>query len=338
MKWCILIALGSAALGLLTVAGCNKADSDAAAKEVVLYFSIDEPYVRPLLARFEKETGIHVRFVTDAEATKTAGLVERFAAERDHPQADVYWGNEVFHTINLADQGLFTPYRPARSGEIEPAWRGEGDLYTCTGLRARFIAVSTVPANAQAIQSVHGLADLTAPALKGKIGICNPGLGTASGHFAALYIAWGEPRYTQWCQALHANGAVLLGGNSVVADQVAAGNLIAGLTDNDDVNNAKAQNDPLDGFPPDQGPGGQGTLLLPASIALVKGGPHEANGKRLMDFLCSAEVEKELLAGHYYAYSVRDSSGVKSMSVDYVQAAHEMKHAVELALTILQER
>ena len=38
------------------------------------------------------------------------------------------------------------------------------------------------------------------------------------------------------------------------------------------------------------------------------------------------------------ARSVRDTGGVKGMDVDYVAVAHEMKHAVELTLTILQER
>ena len=49
--------------------------------------------------RFEKQTGIHVRLVTDTEATKSAALSERIEAEKDHPQADVYWGNEIFHTV-----------------------------------------------------------------------------------------------------------------------------------------------------------------------------------------------------------------------------------------------
>src|SRR4051812_28964541 len=85
--------------------GSSTAPTSSGSGEVVIYSSIDEPYLRPLLQRFQKETGITARAVLDTESTKSAGLAERLLAEKDHPQADVYWGNEIFHTINLAEQG-----------------------------------------------------------------------------------------------------------------------------------------------------------------------------------------------------------------------------------------
>src|SRR3954447_3900338 len=99
MKHLLTFAL----LCLLLYGGCRK--STQPTPEVVLYTSVDEPFVRPLIDQFKQETGIEVRLVTDAEASKTAGLAEKLLAEKDHPLADVYWGNEPFHTINLADAG-----------------------------------------------------------------------------------------------------------------------------------------------------------------------------------------------------------------------------------------
>src|SRR5881394_3304242 len=131
------------ALLAMVLIGCDGRSTPPAAKEVVLYSSIDEPYLRPLAQRFEKETGITVRVVTDTEATKSAALVQRLLAEKDRPQADVYWGNEIFHTINLAEQGCFAPYRPAAAQDVPAKWRGADDLYTDIGLRARMIAFST---------------------------------------------------------------------------------------------------------------------------------------------------------------------------------------------------
>src|SRR5207244_2178378 len=108
-----------------------------------LYSSVDEPYVTPLLARFETQTGIHVRLVTDTEATKSAAISERIEAEKDHPQADVYWGNEIFHTINLAERGIFAPYRPLIAQDLPSRWRDKDDQFTGIGLRARMIVIST---------------------------------------------------------------------------------------------------------------------------------------------------------------------------------------------------
>src|SRR4051812_37517278 len=88
----------------LFVLGCNRS-STAPTREVVIYTSVDQPYCAPILMEFERRSGIHVVLKTDAEATKSVGLAERLRAEKDHPQADVWWSNEIFLTINLADEG-----------------------------------------------------------------------------------------------------------------------------------------------------------------------------------------------------------------------------------------
>ena len=255
----------------------------ARAAEVVLYTSIDEPYVRPLVQQFQKQTGIAVKLVTDSEATKTAGLVEKIEAEKASPKADVYWGNEPFHTINLSRQGVLTSYQSPSAADIPSRWHDKDWLYASIGLRARMMVYSTRPQYAQLVRSVRGIQDLTNPALKGRVGLCHPAFGTASGHFAAMYLVLGEARYLELMRALKANDLKLLGGNSVVADQVAAGALVAGITDNDDVANGKADGQSIDGVLCDQN--GMGTLLIPSAIGLVNGAPHADNGRRLIDFL-----------------------------------------------------
>src|SRR3982751_5898346 len=91
------------ALFLFGLTGCDR--RGGAVREVVLYTSVDEPVAPPLLDEFWKRTGIRVALQTDIEANKSAGLVARLEAEKADPKADVWWGNEVFRTINLADAG-----------------------------------------------------------------------------------------------------------------------------------------------------------------------------------------------------------------------------------------
>src|SRR5688572_25968904 len=103
----------SALVLLIVFAGCNRepsATDPGAGGEVVLYTSVDEPFARPIVAEFEQRTGIKVLLKTDTEATKSVGLAARLEAEKDNPQADVWWGNEVFHTINLAERGVLAAY------------------------------------------------------------------------------------------------------------------------------------------------------------------------------------------------------------------------------------
>src|SRR6476660_8785582 len=95
---------------------------------VVLYTSVDEPYARPIVREFEKRTGIEVVLKTDTEASKSVGLAERVRAEKDNPQADVWWSNEPFHTVALGREGLLVPYKSPSAGDVDAMYVGAGDL------------------------------------------------------------------------------------------------------------------------------------------------------------------------------------------------------------------
>ena len=304
-----------------------------------IYCSLDEPDVTPLFKKFEDQTGIKVHAVTDTEATKTTVLVERLEAEREHPQADVYWGNEIFHTINLAEQGFFEPYRPSTAEDVPPKWRDKDNLYTCIGVRARVIAFSTASQNKELVSGLHHLEDLTDPKFKGKLGICHPGFGTASGHFAAMYVLWGEPKFVDVMKKLRANEIKLLGGNSVVADQIGEGNLVAGPTDNDDVTEGKENKEPIDGVLPDQGENDPGTLLIPGSIALMKDCGHLRSREEANRFHVRRQNRtRTYRRGLSRLFRSASDIPVTAMKVSYVECAHQMRHAIETAMTILQDR
>src|SRR5690348_4052568 len=131
-------------LSLLFLVGCNR----SAEQQIVLYTSVDEPIARPLINEFTKLTGIAVTLVTDTEASKSVGLAERLRAEKDHPQADVWWGNEPFHTINLAEEGLLAPYESPNSKGIAEQFKDPQHRWTGNGLRVRVIALYQGPMTA----------------------------------------------------------------------------------------------------------------------------------------------------------------------------------------------
>src|SRR4051794_28273180 len=320
---------------LLALGSCDK----AAKPTVVLYTSVDEPIVRPILDRFTHKTGIVVKLQTDAEKNKSVGLARRVEAERDDPRADVWWGNEVFHTINLAAEGVLEPYDPPTAKDVPPLFKPAGNLWTGTALRARVIVVNTPMAGVKGLVPHHSITDLTHPALKGKIAMAHPSAGTTSGHIAALYVIWGPDKARQFLHELRGNGVALLGGNSVVAEMVGNGTYWAGLTDNDDVYAAQQNDGNVSAVLPDQD--GIGTLTIPTTIALVRGAKHPAEARKLIDFLCSKEVEEDLITRKFAAYTVRGAegpTGIVPMKVDYGEVAKIMKQASEEAVEILEGR
>jgi iron(III) transport system substrate-binding protein len=327
-------ALAVVALGLV-MPGCREKSLDSSG-EVVLYTSVDEPVATPIVREFERQTGLKVILKTDGEATKTAGLAERLEAEKDRPQADVWWSNEVFHTINLANRGLFAAHESAATAAIPSRYKDAQHRWAGAGLRVRVIAVST---RGEIKKPLRSLADLTATELKGKVCMARPTAGTTAGHVAVLYTLLGKEKAERFFLDLKQNGVQLLGGNSVVAEYVGQGRMLAGLSDNDDVDAAAREGGKIEAMLPDQAEGQMGTLLIPCTVGLVAGGPHSEAAKKLADYLLSKSVEKALIDANFAKYSVFDEKpNIKAMDVDYASAAANMREAVELALKVLEGR
>jgi iron(III) transport system substrate-binding protein len=329
------------AAALLPIAGCNR--DQQSAPRVVVYTSVDQPVAEPILREFENQTGIKVDIQTDTEATKSAGLAERLKAEKANPQADVWWGNEVFHTINLAESGVLAAYESPSAKDIPGQFKDPQHRWAGYCLRARVLAVAAGTGAPPDVKNVTGLEALRNPAFKNRVAMARPSAGTTGGHVSALYALWGNDRADAFFRDLRGNGVKVLGGNSVVAREVGQGTVWVGMTDNDDIDAAKKEGGRLEMVLPDQGPQDQGTLTIPCTVALVAGAKRPEPARRLIDYLLSAEVERKLIDAKFGRYSVRAGAGaggeaVKTMKVDYAAVARGLPQSVRRALNILEGR
>ena len=315
---------------ILLATGCKP--SPPAANTVTLYTAVDEPVARPILAAFEKRTGIHVNLVPDTEASKTSGLSDRLEAEKGNPQADVWWSNEPFHTIILAESGVLGAYESPSARDIPARFKDPLHRWAGTALRIRVIA-----ARPDVAARITGLEDLVKPEFRGQIGMCRPGVGSVGGHVSSLYALWGDAKADAFFAALKRNDVHLVGGNSVVADNVGRGQFVAGPTDNDDCYNAQSEGGKLEMIVPDQS--GIGTLAIPCTVGLVAGAKHADDARKLIDYLLSKDVEDQLTAAHFCRYSVfGQPAGVRLMQVDYLEVARTMPRAIARARQILEDR
>jgi iron(III) transport system substrate-binding protein len=321
----LLIVVACAAL---ITSGCRESQS----KTLTLYTSVDQPYAAPIVRQFEQETGIHVRLVTDAEATKSVGLAERVRAEKDNPQCDVFWSNEPFHTINLAKEGLLEPYTSPSAADVPLQFKDPQNRWCGNALRARVIGVHGYAA------SLTKLDDLIKPEFKDKIVMAKPTAGTTGGHIAALYALWGKERAKTYFAALHKNGVKLVGGNGKSAEAVGDGTCLAGLTDNDDVDAVKANGGQITAVLPDQS--GDGTLMIPTTVGVIARKDRKPAAAKLVDFLLSKETEQKLIDAKFAGWSVRGlaAAKVRAMNVDLAKVADVMPRAVREATDILEGR
>ncbi len=113
---------------VLLQVGCSSAPGTT--RVVVIYTSVDHPYSEPILTAFEQATGIQVQAIYDVEAAKTTGLVNRLIAEKDNPQADVFWNSEIIQTVRLQEKGILQSYNSPQAEGIPIEFRDPESFWT----------------------------------------------------------------------------------------------------------------------------------------------------------------------------------------------------------------
>jgi iron(III) transport system substrate-binding protein len=270
----------------LVLGGCGGEGDN----EVVIYTALDQIFSEPLLKEFEEETGITVKAVYDVEATKTVGLVNRLIAEKDSPQCDVFWNNEIVRTIVLKNKDVLAPYVSPSAKEIPSQFKDPDGYWAGFAARARILIVNTDLIKEG--EDPVSIFELTKPEWEGKFCLAYPLFGTTATHAAALFVELGKEKAENYFRSLKDNGVVIVDGNSTSKDRVAAGEMEVGFTDTDDANVAITQGKPVRMAFPDQD--GIGTLLIPNTVCLIKNSPNSENGKRLIDYILSKNVESKL--------------------------------------------
>jgi iron(III) transport system substrate-binding protein len=312
-------------LALLPLPGCWSSSQP----EVVVYTSQDSEFSEPIFDEFSQETNIAVRAKFDTESTKTVGLVEAIMAEKDRPRCDVFWNSEILNTLRLQQKGLLAAYHPPLEGNFPAMYRSPKGFWHGFAARARVLAVNTdlVPE----AKRPHSILDLADPKWRGRCGMAKPLFGTTATQAACLFSVWGEKRAKQFFDQIHENHVQIQSGNKQVAIAVASGQLAFGITDTDDALVELEKGMPVVLVYPDQEPGGLGTLFIPNTLAIIKGGPHPAAAERLVAYLLSPPVESRLAKGESAQIPLNSAvttkvrvetpRTIRAMQVDFEKAA-----------------
>ncbi|MFO0877174.1 MAG: ABC transporter substrate-binding protein [Gemmataceae bacterium] len=270
---------------------------------VVLYCAQDREFAEKILEQFTTETTVPVVTKFDTEANKSVGLYLEIVAEKNRPRCDVFWNNEIVSTIRLQRLGLLDAYH-SPAAEPFPEWaRATDGTWTAFASRARVLLVNNrlVPKD----EHPRSLFDLTNHRWKGKVVMARPMFGTTATQAACLFAVLGAGEATDYYRQLADNQVQLAPGNKQVAEWVSAGKtpsgrpVAMGVTDTDDaIIELRAGRDVTLIFPDRQPPDDRlGTLFLPNTLCIPRGGPNPRRGRQLIDYLLSATIEKRLAEG-----------------------------------------
>lgn len=306
----------------LLAAGCRREP------RAVLYCAQDREFAEELLADFTRETGVRVDAKFDTEANKSVALAAELEQEAGRPRCDVHWNNEPLGSVRLARAGVYEPL-PAGLGDAFPAETRPADrMWQGFAARARVLIVNTdLVKEADRPRSLFDLAGRW----KNRVAIAKPFFGTTATHAACLSAVLGVDRARAFFAGLKANGVSVVAGNKQVARGVADGRFAVGVTDTDDAVIEVNEGKRVAVVFPDAD--GIGTLFLPNTVAVVKGGPNPGAARRLAGFLLRPETEKRLAEGGGFQIPLNPAATAalppqilrppqaRPMSVDFGRAA-----------------
>ncbi|MEA3119948.1 MAG: putative spermidine/putrescine transport system substrate-binding protein [Paraburkholderia sp.] len=263
------------------------------------------------LKAFEKKTGIHV----PSDNKNSGQAIAQMIAEKS-PVADVvYLG--ISAAIQAKAKGVVVPYKPQHWDDIPPGLKDPQGYWFAihSGTLGFFI-------NKDALEGKPvptSWADLLKPTYKGMIGYLDPSSAFV-GYAGAVAVnqALGgtldnfEPGL-EWFKALKKNAPI-------VPKQTAYARVLSGeipiLIDYDfDAYRAEYKDHANVSFVIPK----EGTITVPYVMSLVKGAPHEANGKKILDFVLSDEGQTKWADA--FLQPVRASAISKAAAAKFLPAS-----------------
>src|SRR5690348_4019150 len=264
--------------------------------ELVVYCTVQEEWCRPMVAAFEKATGIKVLMTR-----KSSGeFYAQVKAEAANPQADIWWGGTGDPHLQAAEEGLTEEYKSAQLPQLydwaqKQAARAK---YRTVGiyLGALGYGYNSEDMKQRNLKAPECWADLIKPEFKGEVEMADPNSsGTAWTALATIVQLMGEDKAFDYFKALNKNIAEYTKAGAAPAHAVAKGETLIGIAFQHDVINAAKQNPAVKVVSPCEGTGYE-----IGSMSIVKGAKHEDEAKKFYDWALTPAAQKLAAANGSY--------------------------------------
>ena len=316
---------------LVLVFGLLISSMSFAAGKLVIYSSVDEGNAKKILGAFSEDTGIKVSFVHLSSGPALA----RIEAEKNRPQADVWFGAPYENHIIAKERGLTQPYVSPNAKNLAANFKDKDGYWTCFYMNPLGFAINMDQLKKLNAPLPASWEDLLNSAYKGQIQAPTPqSSGTAYNMMMTLITLMGEDEAFKYMAKLNKNIQTYTSSGTGPSKAVAVGQCTIGIQFTPAFFEFIDKGYPLKVVFPKEGVG----FESPA-VSIIKGAKHLDEAKKLVDWLISKKGQDTLSEKKTFFYPVLPGaklgkgmppfSSLKIITFDGEWAAKNKKRLVE---------
>ncbi len=264
------------------------ANTAQAEGRLTVYCSAQHATCEKIVQTFSKKFNVDTTFVNNS----TGATLAKIKAEKENPQADVWFGGTIEPHYQAGDLGLLQAYRSPKQAEIMPQFKAlmdkKGDLTSIIYMLVLGFGVNTEKFSQLGIAEYPKCwNDLLDPRLKGQVQLADPQLsGTSYTVIATLIELWGEDKAFSFLKKLDANVSQYVKSAQVTSNLARGESAVSvGFIHN---------------YTTEKENGAQIEAILPCDgdsyslggISILKGARNLDNAKLFVDWALSAEAQE----------------------------------------------
>ncbi|HTG97023.1 MAG TPA: ABC transporter substrate-binding protein [Burkholderiales bacterium] len=259
----------------------------AAQGNLVVYCAVQEEWCRPMVAAFERKTGIKV-----AMTRKSSGeIYAQVKAEASNPRGDIWWGGTGDPHLQAAEEGLSVEYKSPMLKELLP-WavkQAEQSKFRTVGVYAGVLGYgyNTELLARKKLPEPKCWADLLSDKYKDDVQVADPNSsGTAYTLLATIVQLQGEDKGFDFLKRLHKNINQYTKSGAAPAKAAASGETLIGITFLHDLVTMSVGGAPLKTVAPCEGTGYE-----VGSMSIIKGGKNQKEARAWYDWALTPEAQ-----------------------------------------------
>ncbi|MDH2997381.1 hypothetical protein A1D22_00150 [Pasteurellaceae bacterium LFhippo2] len=256
--------------------------------KLMVYCGVQNKVCEDLTKRFSAKYNVETKFVHSSSGS-TLGKLK---AEKDNPQADIWYGGTIEPHFQAGELGLLEAYRSPLQAEILPQFKSlmeskRGDFTSIAYMLVLGFGVNTEKLKALGVEAPKKWEDLLDPRLKDYVQLPDPrSAGTTYTMMATLIQLWGEEKAFDYLKKLDSNISQYVKSN-LVTSNLSRGESATSVGFVHGYISEKEKGAAVEYVLPEDGVG-----YALGAVSIIKGARNLDNAKLFMDYVLSKEVQE----------------------------------------------